>query len=118
MWNTRRIDTTPFLRGYEQLLQRYGTDYRKVVHTNVDRAKLAELFGPAGFRTFRLDNEQQFDREGLRGRTRSSSFTPVPGDPRFEPMMRELDRLFDEFNKIGRVRFEYDTEVYVGQISG
>ena len=30
-------------------------------------------------------------------------------------MMRELDRLFDEFNQKGRVRFEYDTEVYLGR---
>jgi hypothetical protein len=116
MWNTRRLDTSSFLRGYEQMLQRFGTDYREVVHTNVDQTKLAAFFGPGGFRTFRLDNEQLFDREGVRGRTRSSSFTPPPGHPDFEPMMRELDRLFDEFNDAGRVRFEYDTDLYVGRL--
>jgi SAM-dependent methyltransferase len=116
MWNTRRLDASPFLRGYEQLLQRFGTDYREVVHTNVDQAKLAAFFGPDEFRTFKLDNEQLFDREGLRGRLRSSSYTPPPFHPDFEPMMRELDRLFDEFHAAGRVRFEYDTELYVGRL--
>ena len=75
-WN-RYVAVPPCLR---QLLQEYGTDYREVVHTNVDQAKLTAFFG-GGFRTFRLDNEQQFDREGLHGRTRSSSFTPTPDDP-------------------------------------
>jgi len=116
MWNTRRLDTSPFLRGYEALLQRFGTDYREVVHTNVDRAKLATFFGPGGFKAFQLDNGQLFDREGLRGRLRSSSYTPPPGHPDYEPMMAELDRLFDVFNDRGHVRFEYDTELYVGRI--
>ena len=117
IWNTRRTDSSAFLRGYEAMLQRLGTDYREVVHTNVDRNQLAAFFGPGGFQSFRVDNEQLFDLEGLRGRTRSSSFTPPPGHPDFEPMMRELDRLFDAFNEQGRVRFEYDTEVYVGRLT-
>jgi SAM-dependent methyltransferase len=117
MWNTRRLDTSPFLRAYEALLQRFGTDYREVVHTNVDQATLARFFGPGRFKALKVDNEQLFDREGLRGRLRSSSYTPTPGHPNFEPMMAELDRLFDTFNESARVRFEYDTEVYVGRLT-
>jgi SAM-dependent methyltransferase len=117
MWNTRRLDTSPFLRGYEALLQRFGTDYREVVHTNIDPAKLAAFFAPGGFKSFKLDNVQLFDREGLRGRLRSSSYTPPPGHPNYEPMLAELDRLFDQHNQAGRVRFEYDTEVYVGRLT-
>jgi SAM-dependent methyltransferase len=117
MWNTRRLDTTPFLRAYEDLLQRFGTDYREVVHTNIDRAALAGFFGPRGFREFKLDNVQVFDRDGVWGRLRSSSYTPPPGHPNFEPMLRELDRIFDAYNDGGRVRFEYETEVYVGPLS-
>ncbi|MDQ6648272.1 MAG: class I SAM-dependent methyltransferase, partial [Pseudomonadota bacterium] len=29
-WNSRRLVGTPFLEGYEALLQRYGTDYNRV----------------------------------------------------------------------------------------
>jgi SAM-dependent methyltransferase len=117
MWNTRRIDTSPFLRAYEALLQRFGTDYHEVVHTNVDKEMLGAFFGPDGFRSVKLDNEQLFDRDGLKGRLRSSSYTPLPGHSNFEPMMVELDRLFDEHSENGRVRFEYDTEVYVGRLT-
>jgi SAM-dependent methyltransferase len=116
MWNTRR-STSPFLCAYEALLQTFGTDYREVVHTNVDQAKLATFFGPGRFKALKVDNQQLFDREGLGSRLRSSSYTPTPGHPSFEPMMAELDRLFDSFNDRGRVRFEYDTELYVGRLA-
>src|SRR5262245_20933382 len=60
LWNTRRIGTTPFLQAYEDLLQRFGTDYREVVHTNVDPSALATFFG-GDYRSHKLDNEQVFD---------------------------------------------------------
>jgi SAM-dependent methyltransferase len=116
MWNTRRLETTPFLKAYEELLQRFGTDYREVAHTNIDLKALGRFFGPGGFRSFRLDNEQVFDREGARARLRSSSYTPAVGHPNHEPMMRELDRIFNEFNDAGTVRFEYDTQVNLGRL--
>jgi SAM-dependent methyltransferase len=117
MWNTRRLNASPFLTAYEGLLQRFGTDYRDVVHTNMDRATLIAFFGSDNFRSFTLDNFQTFDREGLRGRLRSSSYTPDEGHADYEPMMRELDRIFDAHSQQGAVRFEYDTAVYIGQMS-
>jgi SAM-dependent methyltransferase len=117
LWNTRKLDTTPFLREFELLLQTFGTDYREVVHTNVDREKLQAFFG-SDYTCRTLPNEQGFDREGLRGRVRSSSYTPPVGDPNHVPMMRRLDELFDKYKETGQVRFEYDTEVYFGRLSG
>src|SRR5262245_44368856 len=118
MWNTRRAGTTPFLQAYEELLPHFGTDYCEVVHTNVNQSALAAFFGPGGFRSHKLANEQVFDREGLRGRLRSSSYTPAVGHPNHEPMMRELDHIFDEHNDGGTVRFQYDTELYIGRLTG
>ena len=117
MWNTRRLDTTPFLRAYEDLLQRFGTDYREVVHTNVDQSALTAFFGPGGFRSFKLDNEQIFDRDGTARAVAIEFVHAAPRSANYEPMMQELDRIFDEFNDAGKVRFEYDTEVYVGRLT-
>src|SRR5690606_30196225 len=44
LWNARRLDATPFLRAYEQLLLDHGTDYASVRHDRVDEAKLAAYF--------------------------------------------------------------------------
>ncbi|MEP7157723.1 MAG: class I SAM-dependent methyltransferase, partial [Betaproteobacteria bacterium] len=35
LWNDRRVDSTPFLRDYEALLQEFGTDYNEINHKNV-----------------------------------------------------------------------------------
>jgi SAM-dependent methyltransferase len=117
LWNTRKLDSTSFLRGYERLLHELGTDYREVMHTNIDRDKLRAFFG-GDFAYHTLPNEQRFEREGLRGRVRSSSYTPPVGHPNHEPLMRQLDGLFDEHQEGGYVRFEYDTEIYLGRLNG
>ena len=117
VWNERRLDATPLLREYEDLLKRFGTDYQKIRHENVDAAALSEFFGPGGYAKFEFENVQEFDYEGLEGRLRSSSYTPPAGDPRFGPMARELREIFDRHNIGGRVRFEYDTRAYVGPVS-
>ena len=36
VWNDRQLDSTPFLRGYEALLQRFGTDYLAVLDREID----------------------------------------------------------------------------------
>ena len=119
-WNARRLGSTPFLHDYEALLERFGTDYREVHHRNVDVGRLAALFhGELGksFHLCKLYNEQRLDFDGLRGRLLSSSYTPPAGHPGYQPMLRELRRIFDEHAQAGSAILEYDTEIYFGRIS-
>ena len=112
MWNTRRIQSTPFQRDYEAMLQRFGTDYERVKHMNVGEADLQEFLGP--FRKFILLNGQTLDFEELKGRLLSSSYVPAEGDPNYEPMLRALKGLFEQYRENGRVCMDYDTEIYLG----
>ncbi len=114
-WNVRRTGSTPFLRAYEELLLTYGTDYARVRHENVGPDVLGEFFGPGGYRTAVFFNVQSFDLEGLTGRLLSSSYTPGPGHPNHAPMLEELTRIFHTYQEEGRVRFEYDTEMFYGR---
>jgi len=116
-WNSRRLDSTPFLLAYEALLQRFGTDYREVQHKNVDAARLQAFFGGEGFRRHELYNEQVFDLNGLRGRLLSSSYTPTELHPNYRPMLRELERIFEQHEEAGQVKFEYDVEIYTGHVT-
>jgi SAM-dependent methyltransferase len=117
VWNRRRLDSTAFLRAYEDLLQRFGTDYRQVSERYAEPTALATVFGGEGFRRHRFDHHQLFDRAGLRGRTLSSSYTPPPGHPDHEPMLAALDAIFDAHaDAAGRVSFDYDTELFVGPL--
>ena len=61
-------------------------------------------------------NQQIFDFEELKGRLLSSSYAPMPDHPKYKTMINELKKIFDQ-NKInGKVKFEYDTEVYYGTV--
>ncbi|MBB5033361.1 class I SAM-dependent methyltransferase [Prosthecobacter vanneervenii] len=113
IWNERKLDSTPFLRVFEQLLLTFGTDYTAIRHENVNAAALASFFsGPYATHTFA--NEQRFDFEGLKGRLLSSSYAPAEGQPRHEEMIAELRRIFDAHQVAGQVCFEYDTRVHLG----
>ncbi|MFW6060710.1 MAG: class I SAM-dependent methyltransferase, partial [Phycisphaeraceae bacterium] len=90
LWNDRRVDTTPFLRDYERLLQTYGTDYRQVDHKRIDEAQLAAFFSPGRCETRRFENEQVFGFAALKGRLLSSSYAPPAGHPAHKPMLAEL----------------------------
>jgi len=115
-WNARLTDTTPFLRAYEALLHRFGTDYAEVDHTRFDEAAMAPFFG-GGFETRVFPNAQEVDFDGLRGRLLSSSYVPAAGQPGHEPMLEELRRIFDEHQHEGRVRLDYDTRLHLGPLS-
>jgi SAM-dependent methyltransferase len=115
VWNERRLDSTPFLRAYEELLLRYGTDYHEVRHENV-AGKLAEFFAPGFFKQWNLDNFQHFDLAALQGRVGSASYTPESGHPNFAAMASELEKIFNAHSRDGIVTFEYDTRVYYGHL--
>lgn len=117
-WNSRRLAGTPFLEGYEALLRNYGVDYAKVAERYSDDARMRSWFGDkpgTGLRgVAHFEHHQLLDFEGLRGRMMSSSYAPVPGDARHEPMLRALRELFEATEAGGRVDIEYDTRVYAG----
>jgi SAM-dependent methyltransferase len=114
LWNTRRTFSSPFMHGYEALLQKFGTDYTTVRHEQLDPQQLAAFFTPATYRRFALDNQQHFDWDGLRGRLLSSSFVPAAGQPNYQPMLDALRRLYDQYQSAGQVHFTYDTEIHLG----
>lgn len=113
VWNTRRTDTSAFLRAFESLLLRHGTDYAEVRHDRGRGDALARFFGGVPTRDA-LPSAQVLDLPGLEGRLLSSSYTPPEGDPRRGPMLAELSRTFRDHAEAGVVRIDYETEVYTG----
>jgi SAM-dependent methyltransferase len=116
VWNSRLTHGTPFLVEYEQLLHMFGTDYVQVNHRNIGPEALALFFKEGDFHQGRFQNRQLFDFEGLCGRLLSSSYSPAPGHPIHEPMMVELRKLFDRNEYKGKVSFDYETEVFWGEV--
>src|SRR5882724_2600557 len=111
VWNDRRIDSTPFLVEYEQLLRAFGTDYAKVDHKRIDTRVLRQFFGDDPIRKS-FPTCQEFDLLSLKGRLLSSSYVPEVGQPHHTQMMERLHALFDKHHATGKVLFEYDTLLY------
>ena len=113
LWNERLTDSTAFLRGYEQMLLEYGTDYKEVRHEKTT-AEIKDFFAPASYQERVFKFEQRFDYEGIEGRLLSSSYTPQPGQKNYEPMLDEMRKVFDQHQVNGEVVLEYDTRVFYG----
>ena len=109
LWNDRLIDAPGFNQDYEQLVLRFGTDYTEVKRRD---AAAAHFLDGIPHRKRVVPNHQQMDFEALQGRLLSSSYIPQPGEPSYDAMVRELRRLFDQYQNEGRVQMGYDTKIY------
>jgi SAM-dependent methyltransferase len=114
IWNERVTDSTSFLRDHEHLLLKYGTDYKEVRHErsydNIDQ------FFAGNYERAAFANRQVVDFDGLRGRLLSSSYVPGVDHPRREPMLRELQDIFEKHQHDGRVSIEYAVRMYFGHL--
>ena len=115
IWNERQLDTTQFLRAYENLLIEFGNDYEKVRHDNISEENLSEFF-QVDFRRKSFLNIQTLDFEGVKGRLLSSSYMPSEKDKKFEPMIRKLRGVFDKYAENGKIQVLYNTNVFYSQI--
>ncbi len=117
IWNERKVDGSPFLVAYEELLRSLGTDYAEVRHGSQQGAALTTFFGGADrYATASFPYEQRFDLEGLQGRVMSSSYVPVAGQAGHDEVLAELATVFEHTNKNGEVTFAYDSTVYCGRL--
>src|SRR5439155_7927893 len=114
VWNERKTDSTAFLRDYEDLLLRYGTDYNEVRH---EHTVGGEFFDPLPFRERSFDLQQVFDYAGVEGRLLSSPYAPGPGHPNHAPMLRALRGIFDRYQQGGKVSIEYVTRMFYDQLA-
>lgn len=114
MWNDRR-DDTPFLKGYDAILKEYAIDYEAIDHRQAESdGRIERLFAPQIPVRRVFPNHQDFDFNGLRGRVLSSSYMPTAEHPRFNEMIQALRELYDRHQTGERVRFAYDTKLFVG----
>lgn len=116
IWSTRAEEKSSFLKDYEELLLKYGTDYTSVDH----RSKLGNLelfFGGTSYHIKEFEMSQFFDLEGMTGRLLSSSYSPSADHPNHRPMIRMLRDIFLRHQHEGIVEVPYFTRLYYGQLS-
>lgn len=115
IWNERKT-TSAFEQEYDELIIKHATDYVKVDHRNIDTEHIEAFFGPELVHLEVFANKQVFDFEGLKGRLLSSSYMPSREDIGYQPMINDLQTLFDKFQQNGVIVISYDTKVYSGKL--
>ena len=63
-----------------------------------------------------FDHERPQEYDSLLGGLLSGSYSPLPGDPRYEPMVARLRAIFAAHQRDGRVVTPYRTQVYFGRL--
>ncbi|PKH71905.1 SAM-dependent methyltransferase, partial [Stenotrophomonas sp. Betaine-02u-21] len=115
-WNSRLLDASPFLRGYEQLLLEFGTDYSAVAERYQTDEQMREWFAGGLQAIGYFSNVQMLDFDALKGRLLSSSYAPTAGQPKHDAMLAALRTLFDQHAVDGNVAFEYQTRAFLGTL--
>jgi len=116
IWNERKIDSTPFLVAYEEMLLEFATDYEEINHTNISSADFAAFFDPHPVCNHTIPNCQTFDFSALKGRLLSSSYCPQEENADYEQIMKRLQEIFEKNEANGTVAFEYDTNLFYGHL--
>ncbi len=118
IWNRRKKLTNEFLKDHEKLLLKYGTDYKVIEKKKLDYDK---FFGVTklekNYKKIIFDNYQVLDFKGLKGRLLSTSYIPLDDHPNYNNMISDLRKIYEKHEKNGIIKFEYETEVFYGQLT-
>jgi ubiquinone/menaquinone biosynthesis C-methylase UbiE len=122
VWNEREKDTpaNEFSAAYDAVVREFQIDWDTVSHeklTNADPRELAEFFSPAEMQIREFDNPQTLDLDGVLARALSSSYLPLPGQPRCEEMLDRLREIVQRYGNNGKVVQPYTAKVYYGRLS-
>ncbi|MEO8415386.1 MAG: class I SAM-dependent methyltransferase [Ginsengibacter sp.] len=109
-WNVRR-EADDFQKGYEKTLLENIDEYKNVTHRNITVKEIEPFFNPKKLYIKTVSNFQDFNLDGLIGRLQSSSYCPKEDVP-YQRLMSAIEKLFDQYNINGKIKFEYDTLIY------
>ena len=115
IWNSRDARGGGFIADYEAMLNEYAPSYRRVRHGS-HMHSIGQFFAD-GYEMHVFDHERPLGYDSLFGGLLSGSYSPLPGDPRYEPMIARLQAIFAAHQRDGHVVMPYRTQVYFGRLS-
>jgi SAM-dependent methyltransferase len=111
VWNSRKKNMVGFPNDYEKLIMKYGTDVKEV---RKSEKKVDAFFN---YEKIFFYNYQELNYEGLKGRLLSTSYIPLDENENYRDMISELEKIFKKYQRKGKIKVEYDTELYYGKLT-
>lgn len=116
VWNVRDIKHSKLVNEYENLILKFGKDYKNSRAQEFDKTAVSDFFAPNHMHTASFKNTQLFNWEGFKGRLLSASYSLREGESGYEDMLKALHLIFDHYQQNNMIEFLYETKVFYGQI--
>ncbi len=116
VWNQRKMEI-PFHQDYDEMFRAHAPEYDLVNQMCVSDEMISAMFNTANYQLVTFENHQVFDKEALLGRIRSCSYTPPVGTLNYTKLIAAAEHLFAKYENEGSVLFEYDTQLYIGNLN-
>jgi len=114
-WNMGK-QNIPFMDDYNQIWSKYLAPPTDEKDSYLIDAGLRKWYAPSIINFKSFDNAQVVDFDGLRGRILSSSYSPTPDQPQYQPMLDELKSIFQKHQVNGKVSIDYECRICYGQL--
>lgn len=116
IWN-EPVSESPLAQAYDEVHRVANeAEFKKVTDGRSNaRADLGGFFLNGKFEAKSFENFQELDEQSLVGRFFSSSFAPQVGTPEADVARKSLGEVFKKFEKNGKARLEYRTELFLGR---
>lgn len=117
IWNDWSRSSSLVNQAYLAMLEKFSLEFAQTQHSHASgEDAVSRFFAPGRPSQHHFDNHQDYTFEGIRGRLLSASYAPPPEHPNFAPMIERLKSIFEAYQVDGRLRFEYDTMVFLGRL--
>ena len=116
IWNFRRAEEPSVDAVIEAFRARVGGFTGLTLAEKVTDVELARFYGGSHYERLEYDNDELITWDTFRERHLSLSFAPKEGDPAREPLIEDLQRIFDQYAVDGLYRFPNSTHVLVGDV--
>jgi SAM-dependent methyltransferase len=118
MWNELNTSASDFMKVFVDFIEMFAVDYREVRSKIINAVEgLDGFFGHQSYQSKFFLNQQHLDLNGLNGRVLSMSFMPDQANKDHDFMMYCLRKIFQRYQETGKVKIEYLTKIYYGQLA-
>ncbi|MBA3660974.1 MAG: class I SAM-dependent methyltransferase [Gammaproteobacteria bacterium] len=115
VWNVRDLHTK-VNQDYENLILKYGRYAQETSARQFEKTIMDDFFSPFTMQTYSFPQHQFFNWEGFKGRLLSTSYALQKGEPRYEEMIDDLQKIFNVHAHLKKIKFSYLTKIYFGQL--
>lgn len=116
IWTNWKEDEGTFGKEYFEYINMWNTKLtgKNYQHKNVNERK--NFFKNGFYKTYKFTHDKDYNVNMLIGLSKSLSFAPKKGYKYYDEFLDGVISIFNKYKKDNVVRFDFNTEMYIGKI--